>query len=289
MKKIKLFFLIFIFLVLIYFITIFSLLYNLDEDKIIIKIKNTYNLEILKNNDRKISVFPIIKINSNLKTIRKNNVYAKNINIKFTQPHYITDGKIYLDIEEIISNNFILKDIIIFGKVNFLHNYFQNQGSLVGLIDGNYKINGNFFLKTTSEERFLITFFKILFEKLENKKNNKFAISKLIDSFGNYESNINGSMLIKNNIIKTDDIIINNNQNSILLIGNYSLDKNEVDLNIQFKQKNLIYLSGNIVGKINSPLISFDANSKIFDNLNKYENNIFEENIIKFFNKFLDD
>ena len=43
-----------------------------------------------------------------------------------------------------------------------------------------------------------------------------------------------------------------------------------------------------IKGNLNNPNISFDENSKFFQNSNSNENNIIEESVIQFLNNFFD-
>jgi hypothetical protein len=43
-----------------------------------------------------------------------------------------------------------------------------------------------------------------------------------------------------------------------------------------------------IKGNLNNPSISFDKNSKFFQNSNSNENNIIEESVIQFLNNFFD-
>ena len=49
-----------------------------------------------------------------------------------------------------------------------------------------------------------------------------------------------------------------------------------------------IYLTTLIKGNLNNPNISFDENSKFFQNSNSNENNIIEESVIQFLNNFFD-
>ena len=57
---------------------------------------------------------------------------------------------------------------------------------------------------------------------------------------------------------------------------------------IALSQNNEIYLTALIKGNLNNPNISFDKNSKFFQNSNSNENNIVEESVIQFLNNFFD-
>ena len=61
-----------------------------------------------------------------------------------------------------------------------------------------------------------------------------------------------------------------------------------VDIILNLSQNNEIYLTTLIKGNLNNPNISFDENSKFFQNSNSNENNIIEESVIQFLNNFFD-
>ena len=102
------------------------------------------------------------------------------------------------------------------GNINYFQNYITNQNNFENLFDGIYEINGNFELLTTSEERFIISFLKLFFENLEDKENQQYAFSKLIDAFGNDSSNFTGNLKKNNNLITSNNILLNNKENEIL-------------------------------------------------------------------------
>ena len=60
------------------------------------------------------------------------------------------------------------------------------------------------------------------------------------------------------------------------------------DIILNLSQNNEIYLTTLIKGNLNNPNISFDENSKFFQNSNSNENNIVEESVIQFLNNFFD-
>ena len=61
-----------------------------------------------------------------------------------------------------------------------------------------------------------------------------------------------------------------------------------IDIILNLSQNNEIYLTTLIKGNLNNPNISFDENSKFFQNSNSNENNIIEESVIQFLNNFFD-
>jgi len=185
-------------------------------------------------------------------------------------------------------NNINFSEVNITGKVNYIENYLKYSDNLENLFDSIYKINGKITLETTNEEKFLISFLKLFFEKLENQKNQKFAFSELINAFGNESSNFKGAINKNNNILETSNIEISNKNNRILIKGEYNYSNNFIDIILNLSQNNEIYLTTLIKGNLNNPNISFDENSKFFKNLNSNENNIIEESVIQFLNNFFD-
>jgi len=289
MKKIRLFFSIVVIILIILSIFIYIFLNNFEKEKIISDIEKKFEIKINEKNKTKINIFPIVKLNTNLEIKDyKNNLYFDNIRIDISQPLFLTSGKLDILFDNFNINNVNFSDVNISGKVNYIENYFTNRNNLENLFDSIYKINGKITLKTTNEEKFLISFLKLFFEKLENQKNQKFAFSELIDAFGNESSNFKGEINKNRNILETSKIEISNKNNRILIKGEYNYSNNVMDIILNLSQNNEIYLTTFIKGNLNNPNISFDENSKFFQNSNSNENNIIEESVIQFLNNFFD-
>ena len=184
-------------------------------------------------------------------------------------------------------NNINISEVNINAKVNYIENYLKYSDNLENLFDSIYKIQGKIFLETTHEEKFLISFLKLFFEKLENQKNQKFAFSELINAFGNESSNFKGSINKNKNILETSRIEISNKNNRILIKGEYNYNKNLVNIILDLSQNKEIYLTTFIQGDVSNPNISFDKNSKLFQNIDSDKNNIIEDSVIKLLNNFL--
>ncbi len=289
MKKIRLFFSIVVIILIILSIFIYIFLNNFEKEKIISDIEKKLEIKINENNKTKINIFPIVKLNTNLEIKDyKNNLYINNININISQPVFQILGNLNILIDNININNFNFSEVNINGKVNYIENYLKYSDNLENLFDSIYKINGKIFLETTNEEKFLISFLKLFFEKLENQNNQKFAFSELINAFGNESSNFKGEINKNKNILETSKIEISNKNNRILIKGEYNYNNNFIDIILNLSQNNEIYLTTLIKGNLNNPNISFDENSKFLQNLNSNENNIVEESVIQFLNNFFD-
>ena len=289
MKKIRLFFSIVVIILIILSIFIYIFLNNFEKEKIISDIEKKLEIKINEKNKTKINIFPIIKLNTNLEIKDyKNNLYFDNIRIDISQPIFQVSGNLNILIDNLNIKNINFSEVNINGKVNYIENYLKYSDNLENLFDSIYKINGKIFLETTNEEKFLISFLKLFFEKLENQKNQKFAFSELINAFGNESSNFKGEINKNKNILETSKIEISNKNNRILIKGEYNYNNNFIDIILNLSQNNEIYLTTLIKGNLNNPNISFDENSKFFQNSNSNENNIIEESVIQFLNNFFD-
>jgi len=289
MKKIRLFFSIVVIILIILSIFIYIFLNNFEKEKIISDIEKKLEIKINEKNKTKINIFPIVKLNTNLEIKDyKNNLYFDNIRIDISQPVFQVSGNLDILIDNLNINNINFSEVNINGKVNYIENYLKYSDNLENLFDSIYKINGKIFLETTNEEKFFISFLKLFFEKLENQNNQKFAFSELINAFGNESSNFKGEINKNKNILETSKIEISNKNNRILIKGEYNYNNNFIDIILNLSQNNEIYLTTLIKGNLNNPNISFDENSKFFQNSNSNENNIVEESVIQFLNNFFD-
>ena len=289
MKTIRLFFSIVVIILIILSIFIYIFLNNFEKEKIISDIEKKLEIKINENNKTKINIFPIVKLNTNLEIKDyKNNLYFDNIRIDISQPVFQVSGNLDILIDNLNIKNINFSEVNINGKVNYIENYLKYSDNLENLFDSIYKINGKIFLETTNEEKFLISFLKLFFEKLENQKNQKFAFSELINAFGNESSNFKGTINKNKNILETNKIEISNKNNRIFIKGEYNYSNNFIDIILNLSQNNEIYLTTLIKGNLNNPNISFDENSKFFQNSNSNENNIIEESVIQFLNNFFD-
>ncbi len=284
MRKIKLFFSFITVIIIIYLILIYALLKNLNKDYIISNIKNDLNISIEK--EVLFEIFPTIKISTDISEIYNENIMANNISLILSQPHFITSGKLDLRIKKILINNLVLDDIYVQGKVQYISNYINDLNNLNNIFNGTYLIDSNLSLKTTQEEKFLISFLKLFFEKLENDRNDKFALSTLMQALNNNKSFLKGSITKENNFFSSNNLFIENESNKILLSGFYNFLNDELKFNLDLEQNGEIFISAEIYGKINSPKIKIDKKSKFFENVNQ-KNNLIEESVMQFLNSFL--
>ena len=287
MSILKNFILFSIITLIIIYVLIYIFIINFNEEDLIKNIEDKYNIEVVEDIPFEFNIFPKLNVISRLDIEdQQNKIVYENVNIDLSQPIFYYPGKLQIKVEKILFNNLSLDNINISGKINYIKNYFNNPNDYENIFDGEYNINGNIILQTTNEDKLLISFLKLFFEKLENNKNYDYAFSKLIDAFGNERSNFTGIIRKDKNIIFTNDILINNQSNSILIEGKFDTDNDYLDSVLKLSQNNKEYLNVIIKGNIQQPEIIFDQNSIFFENL-KSGNNIIEENILKLLNSLL--
>ena len=283
MRKIKLFFSFISILVIIYFIIVYALLKYINNDDILSYIEKDLNIVVEKINTK---IFPVVKISTDVTRINNENVIANNISLILSQPHLITFGNLDLKIDEMFINNLVFDNINVYGKVNYISNYLNDIDNLDNILNGTYIITSNLSLKTTNEEKFLISFLKLFFEKIENNRNDNFALSTLLKVLNENKSILKGSITKEKNIFFSNDLLIQNEDNKILVSGIYNFLDSEIKLDLDLEQDGVIYISAEIFGKINSPKIKIDKDSKFLKNINQ-NNNLLEENVMQFLNSFL--
>ena len=287
MSILKNFILFSIITLIIIYVLIYIFISNFNEEDFVKNIEDKYNLEIFEDIPFEFNIFPKLNVSSRLDIEdQQNKIVYENVNIDLSQPIFYYPGKLQITVKKILFNNLSLDNINISGKINYIKNYFNNPNNYENIFDGEYNINGNIILQTTNEDKLLISFLKLFFEKLENNKNYDYAFSKLIDAFGSERSNFTGIIRKDKNIIFTNDILINNQSNSILIEGKFDTDNDYLDSVLKLSQNNKEYLNVIIKGNIEQPEIIFDQNSIFFENL-KSGNNIIEENILKLLNSLL--
>ncbi len=288
MKKIKFFFSFITIVIIIFFIFIYIFLKNLNEEKVIGGLEKKYNLSIGQLNESQINVFPNIKYNTSLKISNFQSKFnVDQIDISISQPIFSTQGNLHIFLDNISLTNLKVSNVEIKGNINYFNNYIKNQNNFENLFDGIYEINGSFELLTTNEERFIISFLKLFFENLEDKENQQYAFSKLIDAFGNDSSNFTGDLKKNNNLLTSNNILLSNKENEIYIKGEYNYNKNLVNIILDLSQNKEIYLTTFVKGDVSNPNISFDKNSKLFQNIDSDKNNIIEDSVIKLLNNFL--
>ena len=193
MSILKNFILFSIITLIIIYVLIYIFINNFNKEDFVKNIEDKYNIEIDEDSPFEFNVFPRLNISSRLDIEdQQNKIVYENINIDLSQPIFYYPGTLQITVKKILFNNLILDNISISGKINYLKNYFNNPNNYENIFDGEYNLDGNIILQTSNEDKLLISFLKLFFEKLEDNQNYDYAFSKLIDAFGNEKSKFTG-------------------------------------------------------------------------------------------------
>ncbi len=130
-----------------------------------------------------------------------------------------------------------------------------NNKNPLSVLKGTIPITGLFYLTTTEEERFGATFLSLLAEKIPNISAISKSVNFIVVNYSNIPTSLNGVLQIKDGLIFSDEILIQNNSGKSTFNGFYNFIKNEIDGTIHFFEKNDVVVKAQIKGKIGNPEI----------------------------------
>ena len=157
-------------------------------------------------------------------------------------------------------------------------------------LSGNIPIKGSLYFVTTEEERFGIAFLQLLVEKLlpDYNKLSK-SLSQIVNNFSNSPALFEGILNIKNGIIHTSNLSVQNNNNKINLHGTYNIVNDDFDTKLFFIESEKIIVEALISGNLENPSIQIINENKIIDN-EEVDNDIkkiFDEGVNALIDKLL--
>ena len=123
------------------------------------------------------------------------------------------------------------------------------------VLKGTIPITGLLYLTTTEEERFGATFLSLLVEKIPSISSISKAVNFIVVNYSNIPISLNGVLQIKDGLILSDEILIQNNSDKSAFSGFYNYIKNEIDGTIHFFEKNDVVVTAQLKGKIENPEI----------------------------------
>ena len=123
------------------------------------------------------------------------------------------------------------------------------------VLKGTIPITGLLYLTTTEEERFGATFLSLLVEKIPSISSISKAVNFIVVNYSNIPISLNGVLQIKDGLILSDEILIQNNSDKSAFNGFYNFIKNEIDGTIHFFEKNDVVVTAQLKGKIENPEI----------------------------------
>ena len=126
-------------------------------------------------------------------------------------------------------------------------------------INGSIPLEGSLYFTTTEEERFGAAFLSLLTEKIPALKSVSQSIDFLLANFANIPSSINGTLIVNNGFISSDEIVVRNKTGKFTLKGSYNFIKNNLDGKLFLYKKNSIFLEASIKGNLQDPQILVDG------------------------------
>jgi len=164
-----------------------------------------------------------------------------------------------------------------------------NDKNPLSVLTGTIPINGIFYLTTTEEEKFGATFLSLLVEKIPNISSISKSINFIVINYSNTPTTLSGVLQIKEGLIFSNEILIQNKSAKATLQGSYNFIKNEIDGTIHFFEKNDIFVKAQLKGKIDNPEIL--VGGKIFSENEEQPlqdiKKLFDEGINSLINKLL--
>ena len=130
-----------------------------------------------------------------------------------------------------------------------------NDKNPLSSLKGTIPITGLLYLTTTEEEKFGATFLSLLVEKIPNISSISKAVNFIVVNYSNIPTSLNGVLQIKDGLIFSDEILIQNNSGKSTFNGFYNFIKNEIDGTVHFFEKNDVVVKAQLKGKIDNPEI----------------------------------
>jgi len=247
--------------------------------------------------------------NAIIKSSYKNkNIFIEKISSKLIEGNINAQGKINIINEmpfEIngsfknISLNLLMNQakIATWDRVNIkisspnfnLSGSIKNNKDFNKNLKGNIPINGSIFFVSTEEERFGAALLSLLVDKFPELSSISNSISFLVTKFSNIPSSVNGTLIINEGFISTQDMLIENNQGKASLTASLNIETNIINGKINFYEDDETYLEATLKGNIRNPQILVggkiiaEENSDAPQDIKK----LFEEGINSLVNKLL--
>ena len=131
----------------------------------------------------------------------------------------------------------------------------KKNKNLIKKLKGDLPINGSVFFVSTDEERFGVALLSLLADKLPDLSSMSNAVNFLITKFSNIPSSISGTLIIKEGLISTEDMLIENNRGYASLTATLDLETTLIDGKINFFEGDEVYIEASLKGSLNNPQI----------------------------------
>ena len=152
---------------------------------------------------------------------------------------------------------------------------------MVENLNGFINVNGSIFFVSKEEERFGAAFLSLLADKFMGIKPLSKSISYLFEKFADRPANLYGIINIKEGVLKTEKLLINNLKEKALLTGSLNLKSKVIDAKIDLYENNIIFLTAELKGNLKNPKILIGGEEFLKEGVSKPQNlkEIFEKGI----------
>ena len=156
-------------------------------------------------------------------------------------------------------------------------------------LSGTFPISGSIYLTSSEEERFGAALLSLLVEKIPSLSSISKTVDFLLSKYANIPSSLQGSLMINDGVIKSEEIFIVNERAKSVVKGSYNFLNDTINGKIYFYDKDEVFLEATLEGKIENPQIL--VGGKVFtDNDGKPLRNIkklFDDGISSLLDKIL--
>ena len=131
----------------------------------------------------------------------------------------------------------------------------NNYDEYIKNLRANIPINGLFYINSTPEERFGTALLNALTEKIPELSGISQSLDFLFSKYADIPSRIEGLIKINNGILKSEELLILNENAKMKVEISYDLIKDNIDGILSFYKNEEIYLNAKLKGSISEPQI----------------------------------
>lgn len=167
----------------------------------------------------------------------------------------------------------------------------QNELELLKNLNANIPIEGLFYINATQEERFGSALLNVLTDKIPEISGISKSLDFLLTNYADLPSKIEGLILIENGIVKSEELLIINDNAKMKAEFEYDIIKDIINGNLYFLQEDVIILKANLEGSIEDPKILIGGKNFITNNNQEPLNDIkkiIEDGITEIFQNLLE-
>ncbi|MBI29659.1 MAG: hypothetical protein CFH21_00553 [Alphaproteobacteria bacterium MarineAlpha5_Bin11] len=131
----------------------------------------------------------------------------------------------------------------------------KTEYEIIKNLNANLPIKGIFLINATQEERFGTALLNLLTEKIPEISKISQSLDFIISKFADIPSRIEGTIIIENGVVKTNELFIINDYAKMRVNLFYNILQDKIDGKLFFYKEDNIYLTTEIKGNIRDPSI----------------------------------